>query len=417
MVAWSGVRLGGDSGIYIDGAHALLNGQPLTVREPSYAGYIAFVAFFQATGAGLVGLVLGQVAAATAAAYAVYLIARQLGGPLAASVSVVMATIDFDTNRWHAFVLSDSLYASVLVVATWLVYVAARKPQASSPKPQAPSLKACAAATLVLVAPQRASSRPMSAGGPDRSSVLVDGSPVIGAGVAVGATMVAGAGVAVGATIVTGAGVAAVGAGCLLLVALMAPRLSGNAEAVGPGEMLARGQTIWEYDGWGLSMPAASPAAGEYGSAGRAIRYALQHPAHTAALMAARAGVHFAHVRPYFSPSHNAVIVLWLLPLYALALHGWWRLRGHPDAGRDADPRRLGRPLSVACVADRLSHCCMWPGVDVESARSSPLCGPCKCLIRVRACWPCCRRCFRRPSSASPSRCCASIARGALTST
>ena len=315
MVAWSGVRLGGDSGIYIDGAHALLNGQPLTVREPSYAGYIAFVAFFQATGAGLVGLVLGQVAAATAAAYAVYLIARQLGGPLAASVSVVMATIDFDTNRWHAFVLSDSLYASVLVVATWFVFAAARKPQASSPtlsapspKPQAPSLKACAAATLVLVA---------------AGLIRPEGWFVIPAAAVWWVTRLA-----VPATR-KWAGVAAVGAGCLLLVALMAPRLSGNAEAVGPGEMLARGQTIWEYDGWGLSMPAASPAAGEYGSAGRAIRYALQHPAHTAALMAARAGVHFAHVRPYFSPSHNAVIVLWLLPLYALALHGWWRLRAH----------------------------------------------------------------------------------------
>lgn len=69
------------------------------------------------------------------------------------------------------------------------------------------------------------------------------------------------------------AGVAVVGAGCLLVAALMAPRLSGNAEAVGPGEMLARGQTIWEYNGWRLSMPAASPEAGEFGSAGRAIRY------------------------------------------------------------------------------------------------------------------------------------------------
>ena len=302
MVAWSGVRLGGDSGIYIDGAHALLNGQPLTVREPSYAGYIAFVAFFQATGAGLVGLVLGQVAAATAAAYAVYLIARQLGGPLAASVSVVMATIDFDTNRWHAFVLSDSLYASLLVIAVWLVYRAGSQ------------VRGAARATPYLMA---------SAAMLAAASIRPEGWFVIPAAAVWWVTRLA-----VPATR-KWAGVAAVGAGCLLLVALMAPRLSGNAEAVGPGEMLARGQTIWEYDGWGLSMPAASPAAGEYGSAGRAIRYALQHPAHTAALMAARAGVHFAHVRPYFSPSHNAVIVLWLLPLYALALHGWWRLRAH----------------------------------------------------------------------------------------
>ena len=311
MVAWSGVRLGGDSGIYIDGAHALLNGQPLTVRQPSYAGYIAFVAFFQVMGAGLVGVVLGQVAAATAAAYAVYLMARQLGGPLAAGVAVVMAALDFDTNRWHAFVLSDSLYASVLVMATWLVFTAARKPPASANATagkQDSGVKAYAAATLVLVM---------------AGLIRPEGWFVVPA--AAGWWVWRAASTPAGRW----SGLAAVAAGCVLLAALAAPRLSGNAEAVGPGEMLARGQTIWEYDGWRLSMPAASPEAGEYGSAGRAIRYALQHPADTLALMVARAGVHFAHVRPYFSPSHNAVIVLWLLPLYALAALGWWRVRGH----------------------------------------------------------------------------------------
>ena len=302
MVAWSGVRLGGDSGIYIDGAHALLNGQPLTVREPSYAGYIAFVAFFQATGAGLVGLVLGQVAAATAAAYAVYLIARQLGGPLAATVAVVMAAIDFDTNRWHAFVLSDSLYASTLAIAVWLVYRAGSQ------------TRGAARATPYVIA---------SAGLLAAASIRPEGWFVIPAAAAWWATRAA------VTTTRKWAAIAAVGAGCLLLVALVAPRLSGNTDAVGPGEMLARGQTIWEFDGWRLAMPAASLAPAEYGSAGRAFRYAMEHPAHTAALMVARAGVHFGHVRPYFSAAHNAAIVLWLLPLYLLAAYGWWRVRGH----------------------------------------------------------------------------------------
>jgi len=308
MLAMSGVRLGGDSGIYIDGAQALLNGQPLTVRQPSYAGYIAFVTVFLATGAGLIGLVIGQVAAAAAAAYVVFVMSRDLAGSFAAGVAVVLATLDFDTNRWHAFVLSDSLYASVLVTGVWLVYNAGLKPQASSPKPQAPSPKAYAAATLVLVA---------------AGLIRPEGWFVIPAAAMwwVSRTRVTPAR--------KWAGLAAVVAGCAVLVALVAPRLSGNAEAVGPGEMLARGQTIWEFDGWRLSMPAASAGAEGSGSAGRAVRYALEHPAHTAALMAARAGVHFAHVRPYFSAGHNAAIVLWLLPLYTLALYGWWRVRAH----------------------------------------------------------------------------------------
>lgn len=302
MVAWSGVRLGGDSGIYIDGARALLNGQPLTVRQPSYAGYIGFVTFFQVIGAGRIGVVLGQVAAATAAAYVVYLMARQLGGVPAAIVAVVLAAIDFDTNRWHAFMLSDSLYASVLAIAAWLVYRAGSRTRGAG------------RVTPYVMA---------SAGLLAAASIRPEGWFVIPAAAVWWVTRAA-----VTTTRKWG-GIAAVGAGCLLLVAPIAPRLSGNTEAVGPGEMLARGQTIWEFDGWRLSMPVASPAAADSGSSGRAVRYALEHPAHTAALMAARAGVHFAHVRPYFSSAHNAAIVSWLVPLYLLAAYGWWRVRVH----------------------------------------------------------------------------------------
>lgn len=302
LVAWSGVRLGGDSGIYLDGARALLNGQPLTVRQPSYAGYISFVTFFEVIGAGLIGVVIGQVAAATAAAYAVGLMARELGGAPAAIIAVVLAAIDFDTNRWHAFVLSDSLYASLLAIAVWLVHRAGSQ------------TRGAARVTPYVIA---------SAGLLAAASARPEAWFVIPAAAAWWVTRAA------VTTTRKWAGIAAVGAGCLLLVSLIAPRLSGNTDAVGPGEMLARGQTIWEFDGWRLAMPAASLAPAEYGSAGRAVRYAMEHPAHTAALMVARAGVHFGHIRPYFSVAHNAAVVLWLLPLYLLAAYGWWRVRAH----------------------------------------------------------------------------------------
>ncbi|MET0163704.1 MAG: hypothetical protein ABW318_01710, partial [Vicinamibacterales bacterium] len=45
-------------------------------------------------------------------------------------------------------------------------------------------------------------------------------------------------------------------------------------------------------------------------------------------LMLARLGVHLAHVRPFYSTAHNAVIVLWLLPIYALAGIAFWTSRG-----------------------------------------------------------------------------------------
>ncbi len=119
----------------------------------------------------------------------------------------------------------------------------------------------------------------------------------------------------------------AVVAGASLIVALIvAPRLSGNLSAVNPAGMLERGQTIWDYDGWRIAMP---PPAGDAPGPGP-IAYALQHPIATAELMLARLGVHLAHVRPFYSTAHNAVIVLWLLPIYALAALAFWTSEEQP---------------------------------------------------------------------------------------
>ena len=305
---WSGVKAGGDTGIYVDGAAALLNGQPLTARQPSYVGYIAVVAAFQAVGAGLAGLVIAQVAAAVVAAVAVYRLAVELGGRLAGSLAVLWFAFDINTNRWHAYILSDSLYASVLVIGVWLVYRAGLKSQAPSPKPQAPSLKPYASASVVLLA---------------AGLIRPEGWFVIPAAVLYWVFRTDGT---------AGRKMAALGAGlvaCLGLYGVVAPRLGGNLQAVGPAEMLRSGQTIWEYDRWRVAMPDDPVWASQTGS-GAAVVYAVRHPISTVKLMAARLLVHAVHVRPYYSRAHNLVIAAWLLPLYAVAIAGAWAQRRNP---------------------------------------------------------------------------------------
>jgi hypothetical protein len=108
------------------------------------------------------------------------------------------------------------------------------------------------------------------------------------------------------------------------------PRLSGNLAAVGPAEMLRRGQTIWAFDGWRIEMPPDAVFNDGHPAPADAIVYAWRHPASTVTLMAARVAVHFAHVRPYFSAAHNAFVVVWLAPVYVLAAWGFWRWRRHP---------------------------------------------------------------------------------------
>jgi len=292
MVAVIGVQMGEDSPLYVDGARALLSGEGLEARQPSYLGYISLVALAESLRLGLFGLVVMQVAAATTAAAVVYRIAAELAGPLAGALSVVLLTLDAHSNRWHAYVLSDSIYTSMLVVAAWLAY--------------RPGTKLAAAAVLgaaALVRPE--------------GWFLIPGVAIYWVWRDISRPALRWASLA---------GVAACAA---LLLLLVAPRLSGNLQAVGPGEMLRSGQTIWEYDGLRLQMPDEPVVDAPGGSAGRAVAYAVKHPVSTLALMAARLGVHVAHVRPFYSGRHNLLILLWLLPVYVLGAYGWWRLRRH----------------------------------------------------------------------------------------
>ncbi len=296
LLLWLGIRSGGDTGIYLDGATAVLNGQALTERQPSYLGYIIVIAASQSIGAGLIGVVIVQLAAATLAALAVYRLAGEFGGRLAAALAVLLFAVDFNTNRWHAYVLSDSLFMSCFTVAVWLVH------RATAPGSH---WHRYLLASISLVV---------------SGLIRPEGWFVIPAAIAYWvARMDAPAGRRV--AVLAGGALA-----CAVLYVTIAPRLGGNLAAVGPAEMLRRGQTIWEYDGWRMSMPVDPFASSRDGNAA-ALVYAMRHPLATVELMAARLVVHVAHVRPYYSPAHNLMIAAWLVPLYAAAIAGAWAVR------------------------------------------------------------------------------------------
>lgn len=306
LLIGSGVRVGGDSGIYVDGAEKMLSGRMLTARQPSYAGYIAVVAASQAVGVGLWGVVAVQLAAAIGAAVAVYGLALELGGRLAGGVAVLLFAADINTNRWHAYVLSDSLYASLLVIAVWLVYRAGAQTRSLRGEAHLQvRLKPYVVAALGLLA---------------AASIRPEGWFLIPAAIAYWVARLD-APASRRAAMLAG-GVLA----CAVLYAAVAPRLGGNLSAVGPAEMLRRGQTIWEYDGWRVAMPDDPALSSQSGNAA-ALEYGVRHPLATATLMAARLGVHAVHVRPYYSLSHNLMIAVWLAPFYLLTLIGAWATR------------------------------------------------------------------------------------------
>ena len=300
LLALIGPLTGGDTVIYLDGATRLLDGQPLVERQPSYIGYIVVVAVFQAMGAGLLGLILLQIGMATVAAGAVYRLGAELGGVRAALIATSVFALDVQTNRWHAYVLADSLYMSALTLAVWHVHAASGSPRWWG--------SVLAATALLIVA----------------GLIRPEGWFVLPAAALYWIAR------APAAPLRRWVAALALLPASVVFVLVLASRLSGNIAAVDPAELLHQGQTMWDYDGWRVTMPQALPEETGHGTAERAIRYAVAHPLDTATLMAARVGVHLIHVRPFYSTQHNAAIVLWLVPVYTLAVVAVWYRWTHP---------------------------------------------------------------------------------------
>ncbi len=92
-----------------------------------YLGYVGLVALSSVAGTGLTGVVAVQLGAAALAALALFDLGRQLCGRLAGMLAAAAFIIDFDIARWHAYILSDSLYISFVVIATWFIHRAAQR--------------------------------------------------------------------------------------------------------------------------------------------------------------------------------------------------------------------------------------------------------------------------------------------------
>ncbi len=128
LLAMLGVQHGNDTVRYIASAAEMLAGQPFRGQNGwLYIGYNGLLAATEATGAGQLGVIGFQFAVAACATLALYDLGRQVGGRLAGLIAATVFVIDYDIARWHLYVLTDSLYISLVAIATWAVHRAAER--------------------------------------------------------------------------------------------------------------------------------------------------------------------------------------------------------------------------------------------------------------------------------------------------
>ncbi len=121
-----GVRLGGDSGRYLEGAKALLAGQALAGKQLHFLGYQALVALGLRAGGGPAGVVAIQCLLSLLAAWCLWRAGTRIFSPLAGWLAALLYLAYPDVQAWNFYVLTDGPFASLLAISLSLGLLAGR---------------------------------------------------------------------------------------------------------------------------------------------------------------------------------------------------------------------------------------------------------------------------------------------------
>lgn len=281
-----GIRIGGDSRRYLSGAQNLLQGLALQSSQTFYLGYVAVIAFCQRTGIGLPGVIAIQLIFAALAAMALYDLGRRLHGRRAGLIAAALFVANPDIARWNAFILTDSLYISLVILSVWVVHTTALRRKRY--------WYVIAVALLIAAALVRLNGWVLMA-----VSVLYLLSRVV--------SRKSLRWLAVSAVAIT-----------FISAAIAAARVFPTVNGRPPISTWSGG--ITGIPSWRVSMPPA-PAPLE-GTWAEALSYVAWHPLASLRLACARVAIELIHGRPSYSVKHNLVLAAILPFLYLLALIG-----------------------------------------------------------------------------------------------
>jgi hypothetical protein len=293
-----GVKIGGDSELYIKGADHLLSNTSFENKEGSYLGYLIVVAFFKFIGLGLKGVVYFQILIASLTSVVIYKISEKIANHLAGILATYYYIFNIDIARWNFFIHTDALYTSFLVFSIAAIWLFSKE--------KSLLIKISLAFLVLFTIILR----------PNGWTLL----PIISI-VALNQWFIFQNNW--NKIVVMGI----IGIIVLSLSIFIKPLQNGIAYE-SPQYHLMRGTIIWGYeDKWALAMPQETmDANGEWMDA---KTYVIKHPIACIKLFFLRILTELAHIRPFYSTFHNCLIAFLVLPLYNFAILGFYRLRNN----------------------------------------------------------------------------------------
>lgn len=280
-----GVRHLGDTGRYLHAAERILSGSLPAGKAASYLGYDFFVALFLGMHLGTKSIAAAQAVVAFGALLALYGVGTRLHDARVGLTAVTAYVLFPDVGYWHCAILTDSLYASMIIISTWLAVSAA-----SAPGVLAALVSFCFTCTI----------RPH------------------------------GVGFAVSGFLFLLCSLAAAGRWRALVLVLVCAAVAAPAAWIVVGDMSAHenilrhyldGTVIWGYPDANISALSEARAAHARGLHPiiAIVLYMVREPMHFWTLALERVGYFLAHARPSFTWYHNLISLAVLLPAYALA--------------------------------------------------------------------------------------------------
>jgi len=288
----TGIRHGGDTPRYTNGASHLLNNEPFQDKEASYFGYVAFVAMCTKYFGGLKAVILFQIVISFLALLVAFKMSSELGGHLVGVVTALLFVLNPDLVEWNSFILSESLYMSFVVFTTFFVWKSTLNPRVWI----IPALFSLLFTALI---------RPTG-------WVFIP-------------ALITFCLIAV-PKLFKYRKIAVISLFAVTLLPLTVPSLRKAVEAERPALKIQFGEIICEYHDYLISMP-QEPTL-QKGGIESAVKYVLLHPLSVVKLGLARILAVLVHARPYYSKLHNLQIFLTLLPTYLFAIVGFHSSKG-----------------------------------------------------------------------------------------
>ena len=289
-----GVQYWLDSDRYLLGAESILNGAPIIGRGNQYLGYLIFIALIKFMSLPIEFVVVFQIIIAIVAAFTLFNLAKAItGNSISGYVAISLYLLNPFITTWHTFILTESLYSSLVIFTCWTFY------KAFTFRSYKNILIFIIVLLLtILTRPNGWIFLPLLIGfclfySKLQLKIKISGLVIIFFS--------------------------------FIFLASTVPAFQKAISLTTPIELMQEGEVVWGHPELRIEMPKENFSDEQNWYQG--YKYIIKHPFSCSKLAFLRVGYMFIQIRSHHSPAFKVHILLWIIPAYLLALIGILKFR------------------------------------------------------------------------------------------